>query len=812
MTSARLHSISIRDFRSIRGIVQVDLDAPVVLIHGSNGAGKTSIISAIEYALTGQIPSMARIDPKYEDFLVHAQAEVSELALTLSTDGTEPTCHRTRLGAGFHPTPALEPEDARFVSERCFLPQATLGRLLEIYQAKGSGNRSPLTEFVKNLLRLDRIDALIEGLHFTKDVRWIRKQVPEYEETERRLKLLSEQTAALSVEATAKTAEAEVIRDRLFDQLQEFGVFKEVNRVDDSALFELVASVHSGSGDDELTRLIGLQRELRSLRTQLESAEVAKADGSIAASTHTAEAARRAADEWTSISGAALEALIDSLRPDFPDLPSVASTQPVDAQAEALERVNSELARATKTLETAAASESDLRQLDAELERDHARIALVHDQLSSPDLMHGSEGLSLALANLAPHVTTDECPVCSRDFQEVSDVPLAEKLGRTIAKLTEDARRLQDLAASNAQAQEDLARHERERAVLVGRMIDQSARSHLKERVAQLGSVRDQLVQLNSTAVLGTKLLRAKSEAERDLANLRERESALTEFTKTLARLREMLGVAASDVSPDGELARLELEARQSFEFLSEREKTRALISTRGLELSSLLKDLAEVRRSVVELTEKRQHLEDALNDSDEWRTVSRSILARASEARSSIIQNVFSMTLNQVWRDLFVRLAPDEPYVPAFQVIEARGRVSAGLTTKDRAGNPGGSPGAMLSAGNLNSAALSLFLALHLAVKPRRRWLLLDDPVQSMDEVHVSQFAALLRTLSNEHKRQIVIAVHDRALFEYLTLELSPVDPDERLVTLEVERSKDGDTIVTPEYYHWQADAALGA
>ena len=57
-----------------------------------------------------------------------------------------------------------------------------------------------------------------------------------------------------------------------------------------------------------------------------------------------------------------------------------------------------------------------------------------------------------------------------------------------------------------------------------------------------------------------------------------------------------------------------------------------------------------------------------------------------------------------------------------------------------------------MLSAGNLNTAALTLFLALHLSVKPMLPWLVIDDPVQSMDEVHISQFAALLRTLSKEH------------------------------------------------------------
>ena len=115
-----------------------------------------------------------------------------------------------------------------------------------------------------------------------------------------------------------------------------------------------------------------------------------------------------------------------------------------------------------------------------------------------------------------------------------------------------------------------------------------------------------------------------------------------------------------------------------------------------------------------------------------------------------------------------------------------------------------------MLSAGNLNTAALTLFLALHLSVEVRLPWLLLDDPVQSMDEVHISQFAALLRTLSKEHGRQILIAVHDRALFDYLSLELSPAFSGDELITIEISTSSNGRTRVTPNRFGYKQDMAI--
>jgi DNA repair protein SbcC/Rad50 len=74
-----LRSISISDFRSVRGPVTVPLDAPVVLIHGPNGVGKTSVLSAIELGLTGQVPSMARVDPDYVTYLPHRDATTAAL-------------------------------------------------------------------------------------------------------------------------------------------------------------------------------------------------------------------------------------------------------------------------------------------------------------------------------------------------------------------------------------------------------------------------------------------------------------------------------------------------------------------------------------------------------------------------------------------------------------------------------------------------------------------------------------------------------------------------------------------------------------
>ncbi|RWD13545.1 MAG: hypothetical protein EOS57_21095, partial [Mesorhizobium sp.] len=140
-------------------------------------------------------------------------------------------------------------------------------------------------------------------------------------------------------------------------------------------------------------------------------------------------------------------------------------------------------------------------------------------------------------------------------------------------------------------------------------------------------------------------------------------------------------------------------------------------------------------------------------------------------------------------------------------------GPVEAVLETWYRSGDKGGDPRAMLSAGNLNTAALTLFLALHLSVSPDLPWLVIDDPVQSMDEVHIAQFTALLRMLAKSNlQRQIIIAVHEKPLFDYLSLELSPAFQNDRLITIELSRNADGQTLMNYLPHVFTPDQAVAA
>jgi exonuclease SbcC len=226
----------------------------------------------------------------------------------------------------------------------------------------------------------------------------------------------------------------------------------------------------------------------------------------------------------------------------------------------------------------------------------------------------------------------------------------------------------------------------------------------------------------------------------------------------------------------------------------------------------------AETRRTelnelITRIKNRLQQLQTSKAEADGRLELAKDLGRQAREARAAIVRRVFNEELNKVWSDLFIRLAPEEPFVPAFALPnKSGGSVEAVLETLYRAGGKGGNPLTMLSAGNLNTAALTLFLSLHLSVRPSLPWLIIDDPVQSMDEVHISQFAALLRTLAKQHGRQLVIAVHERQLFEYLALELSPAFPDDRLITIELGRTANGVTTAVYEPKIYIPDRAIAA
>lgn len=804
MTALLLKELDIVDFRSIRGHVHAPLDAPVVLVHGENGAGKTSLLSAIELALTGGVQSLRRADADYAEQLMHRSAASG--SVTITTAGAAQTRYSAMLNAqGIASSSPVDRLLASFFSERSYLPQALLGQLLQIYQDAGDEADSPLARFVGELLRLDRLDAIEAGLKPLVDVRNVRKITEGWSEREiektRLDTLVNDQKRIRAVMADEIAAALGEIQGALTS----LGIAEKVR---EGHLDVVDGALRNDEDDRAFDLLTDRRRQLTSIRREVGSTSPDVAGATPAFVTEPGAAEAFAA--WEAEHGAAyadvrerIEALVTdvTLPSDMDQFGEIASAQ-----------LELGLRQASARRDTAATNAERLVTARGELDVAMARTTDIAAQIDRIPTTSG--GLASILSEITSYVDGETCPVCDRDYREVGNGNLVEHVHAKVRTLSASAQRLLDLGRARAEAQALVEQLTREIAKLEHGAPDARGLAELDRQVARLEAVRADLAGLLDALREGASLRLAEITTQRIVSAAQSRSVSLAAARGTLSQFAAMLGIepVAEGEQPMDAAVRIEttlaVEAtRLDTRLAARRDGLQALARAR-----TALDRRGAIDRTITEHEDAISRVKTALARAQSVRDQGIKVRNAVDAVRSSIIRREFNDRLNRLWRDLFVRLAPGEPFIPAFRIPDAgTQRIQPRLVTEHRDGGAaGGTPGAMLSAGNLNTAALTLFLALHLSVPETLPWLILDDPVQSMDDVHIAHLAALLRTLSKEHGRQIIIAVHDRQLFDYLKLELSPAYSGDSLLTLELARGSGQDTRCLARRYGYQEETAL--
>lgn len=806
MNDLVLNSIEINNFRSIRGKVHAPLDAKVVLVHGENGAGKTSLLSAIELALTGKVQSLERADPNYSRQLLHRSADEGSVQLKVMSGAMEERFKAVLNTNGARSIAALDEQRANSFRERAFLPQSMLGQLLQIYQDAGNDASSPLAQFVSELLGLDRLDALENGLHPLADVRNVRKTVDGWLETENEKSRLAR---LLSDQRKTRDKQSEAVLSAISDLSMLCAVLGLTTDVKEETLNDVAAALSDSDDSEKFARLTDQQRRLASIRREIDTAQ--NASGPNAAITAAgADEAGKAFSRWESDYGVSVSAFrrrVESFLPEV-TLPS----DPEEFAEAALSRLHMD--------------QKHLSERVSKARTDIARHALAQDELNvalrqlvtmEKELAQISESagsLGSMLAELTSFISGEICPVCDRDFSEVGDVPLSQHIHGKVRTLSASAERLLIIGRARSELQVIIDRLNREIEVIFTRKLEEKKLAELDRLLASVQVLRSEVESSMETLRAGGRLRRADIAARRAVSEAQSRQMSLASAFETLSEFALSIRAPALEEGQPFETAAAQLEALLLAQ--AARLEERLSLRRKGAEHIVAIRSAAAHRQEADELivadNESWLSANQALERAQVLRDQGNEIRSAVDRVRSTIIRREFNDRLNRLWRDLFVRLAPGEPFVPAFRVPESSTqKLQPKLITEHRdGGNVGGTPGAMLSAGNLNTAALTLFIALNLSTLKNLPLLILDDPVQSMDDIHIAHFAALLRTLSKEHGRQIVIAVHDRQLFEYLKLELSPAFPEDSLLTLELSRGARRDSVCMSRRYSFKEETAL--
>ena len=663
---------------------------------------------------------------------------------------------------------------------------------------------------VKDLLSLDELDALIDGLEPVKDIRLVKKLIPEYHEALDNIASKRDQIAAIKTRLETAAADTASARQNLGKSLD---ALKAPATADSAIATKSVATWLAQDEEPELERLETAAREIRRARTRRDKLAKELRTSTAQSTGEDASSARDAADTWWAASGSKLEAVLDEIRKDVPALATAVATNPATAHQAAHEQISAEVKRITATMAANEHAAVEMKKLDGTIRTAQKRIEKVDQQFAAGANNELGRDLASALAALVPHLHGDDCPVCGRDYGEISKQSLASHLAKEVSELSAQAERMQELAAARLEAVSAVTAATEQRENLRAQSLDEDATTELKVRLARLQAFESRLTRLKAGVEDGAAIVLRAVEAERTRAVAQRSDRAIGDLAGTLELMCRSLGlkVPRKSETPTQTITRLEAHVTPKLEEIKARELARQSARTQLAEVELLTSEQKALETEIEDSERSLAQTRKAVRALETRRNMLKKLRENGQSSRTQIIRQVFNSSLNRMWRDLFVRLAPDELFVPAFLVPSTGVRtVTANLTTTHRDGKPGGSPEAMLSAGNLNTAALTLFLALHLTARPALPWLLLDDPVQSMDEVHVAQFAALLRTLSRQHGKRIVIAVHERALFDYLALELTPARPEDSLITVEMTRSAGGVSTLTPIRHEYKVDPVL--
>jgi hypothetical protein len=120
-----------------------------------------------------------------------------------------------------------------------------------------------------------------------------------------------------------------------------------------------------------------------------------------------------------------------------------------------------------------------------------------------------------------------------------------------------------------------------------------------------------------------------------------------------------------------------------------------------------------------------------------------------------------------------------------ALSISRGKGRLDTPLDDSQRPISAS-QPAAVLSSSQRNALAVSVFLALNLGVPSLPlKAAMLDDPLQSLDDVNLLGLIDLLRRTKD--LRQLVVSTHDRRFGRLLERKLRPITAEQRTVVIEL-------------------------
>jgi exonuclease SbcC len=409
-------------------------------------------------------------------------------------------------------------------------------------------------------------------------------------------------------------------------------------------------------------------------------------------------------------------------------------------------------------------SDLDLRNVHAQISNDEkaaqdteTRTIELQRELQQPGLatvMTDRRGLLIsALEQIRSLPDLTICPVCDREFTDLSG-HIASKL----AVLRSEQSSLQQ------KVREIRARLEAQREV--------------KDRI--LRGINELKLRTDRIAADRERYVKELSDLSNEYAGPNEGRLGLQEVERRVIERRD----------------RAALEEKNVTSLINQVDDIRSSISAIKIRKDELRKRVDTVSTRLDGAENRLINARAAQERLEKFIETAQEVRRRVSNAIEGVIARFVMGHTKEAFEELFRRLAKS----PFFDVTISGARVkwhapevSWHATYNDRY-FPGG---AVFSQGELNSCAIAFFLALATSHPGGLKFLMLDDPVQNMDEIHIEEFGNVLKFLKDELGWQLVISLHDESVFQFFKRQLHPSRKDQSLVAYLFEETDAGSRIV---------------
>lgn len=788
-----LKSITVEGFRQYGQAVTVPLDADVVLLYAPNGYGKTSLMSAIEFAATGRVSDLVRYSEDYPNCLVRQPGylRASAKVEVVNADGTTMLREAAVGSDGRVSHESMDTDELSASLAHGYLSQERLRWLLEPREGQTGSDSASLATVLQKMMGLDALENLNEGLKASANIASLKNSVSSLavvastlETANAEVRRLDARVAEISksiAETDEQTKDAvtgtdgvSLTSEVLAERLAEIRVrMDRATAIRDSLahLDEIVVTLHELEEKDVALRAkaVELREKSADAADRVEGVAITLGVGS---------------DGWNALEG---WGRADALRE--------AVANAYHSAVHRMERLSE-----TKTQWKAVQAQQGVAQ--AALEGLNASMAT--------DVVTKHEKLLLALQTCLDVVDSDTCPVCGRDYSDLGAGSLSDHLRREIAEANLQGTELRRTLNRRAElvAELEQCRHASES---LSSVLSELGDPETADTTTRLRGLLDDAEELGALALQARSATDEADKASRQLQRTRE---AIAEHSRLKSEAEDLI-CAGGGRLPESSALVVRIDdlvkvLSQRAEMITSQITTATRISALRGQREELSAQLADLKEQADEARSGLGQLEAKMSKAREVQTMLKGVRLRCQTEKSKLLDQVIDQGLNALWADIFKRLVMDEKFVPTVLETQLR-RSQLEIQIQALLGDDCSmSLGAALSSGNLNTCALSLFMAVNLLARPVMPVMLLDDPVRSMDEVHVANFASLLRTVCRDSGRQVLVAVHDRSLLNFLRLELSPTSPEESLLLIELETDATGEA--TPKWERMVGSSSLFA